>query len=137
MNTRSSYRQRFLYAIALGPSGDYVVAPIYAFNPESWSENGNETYPLLKRHGVIATGTKTECLRGEFQIRKERLLTKKNVPLDRALEILKPLSDNGDGDGAKPRDWSKCHQCFGNGSVYAGRMKIRCSLCGGSGRGAR
>ena len=124
---------RFPHAIAQGPSGDYVVLPIYAFNPENWAVDGNETYPLMKQHGVIATGTKTECLRGLLFIKKEAKLTGKRVPLDRALALLEPVSEKG----AQPRDWSKCHRCYGEGRVYVNRMKIRCPLCGGSGRGMR
>ena len=132
MSGRLATTRRPPYAIAQGPLGDYVVAPIHAFNPESWARGGNETYPLLKRHGVIATGTKTECLRGQLVIRKEAMITHKIVPLDRALELLSAHIES-----AKPRDWSKCHQCFGDGSVYPAGMKVRCSLCGGSGRGMR
>jgi hypothetical protein len=133
MSHRSPYLRRVPYAIAQGPLGDYVVAPIHAFNPESWSADGNETYPLLKQHGVIATGTKMECLRGELVLRKETKLTRKKVPLDRALELLKTHIE----EGVKIRDWSKCHHCYGDKYVFAGRMKIRCPSCGGNGRGMR
>lgn len=124
---------RFPHAIAHGPSGDFVVLPIYAFNPESWSEDGNETYPLMKQHEVIATGTKTECLRGLMLIRKEAARTKKKVSLEQAIRLLEPVSEAA----GQPRDFSKCHRCYGEGSVYVARMKIRCPLCGGNGRGMR
>jgi hypothetical protein len=133
MSTRPTHTKRPPYAIAQGPLGDYVVAPIHAFNPESCSTDGNETYPLLKKHGVIATGTKIECLRGELLIRKEAKLTKKTVQLNRALELLQTHID----EGAKPRDWSKCRHCFGDGHVSTGNMLVRCPSCGGSDRGMR
>lgn len=133
MSPRSPHTKRPPYAIAQGPLGDYVVAPVHAFNPESWNTSGNETYPLLKQHGVIATGTKMECLRGELAIRRETRLTKKHVPLDRALELLREHIE----ESAKPRDWSKCHHCYGEGRVFSGQMKVRCPSCGGTGRGMR
>jgi hypothetical protein len=133
VSQRSPYTKRFPYAIAQGPSGDYVVAPIYAFNPEAWSTDGNETYPLLKQHGVIATGTKTECLRGELVIHKEERRTRKSVPLEKALELLKIHTE----ERMKMRDWSKCHHCYGEGHVFVSRMLVRCPSCGGSGRGMR
>lgn len=130
---RGESHVRFPHALAHGPSGDYVVLPVYAFNPENWSEDGNETYPLMKQHGVIATGTKTECLRGLLLIRKEAKRTSKKVPLNRALELIESVSEKV----GQARDWSKCHRCYGEGSVYVARIKIRCPLCGGTGRGMR
>lgn len=127
-----SMPHRFPHAIAQGPNGDYIALPIYAFNP-IYAGQVDETYPLVKQYGVIATGTKTECKQGLRLIEKERRLTGTWVPLDRALEIIAKIADGH----VQARDWSKCHRCFGEGSVYVNRMKLRCPLCGGNGRGMR
>jgi hypothetical protein len=122
---------RFPWAIAQGPGDDYVAAPIYAFNP-LYARQVDETYPPLKQHVVIATGTKTECSRGVRLIQREERSSRKQVPLDRAMQILEESQNT-----PQARDWSKCHRCFGSGSVYVDRMKLRCPLCGGSGQGMR
>ena len=87
-----SMPHRFPFAIAQGPNGDYITLPIYAFNPV-YAGQVNETYPLVKQYGVIATGTKTECKIGLRLIEKEQRLTGTWVPLNRALEILSSLTD--------------------------------------------
>lgn len=77
------------HVIALGPLGDYVCAPSVAFKPIT-PRQINETYPLLKGHKVIATGTKTECYHSLALIRKEERSTRDHVKLSRAIEILLP-----------------------------------------------
>ena len=95
MSHRSPHTNRPPYTIAQGPLGDYVVAPVHAFNPESWNTSGNETYPLLKQHGVIATGTKMECLRGELAIRREAKLLLDASSFDSAKNFEEWASDFG------------------------------------------
>jgi hypothetical protein len=123
--------KRFPYAIGHSRFNDYVAAPIYAFDPIRPGQI-DETYPFLKNHGVIAIGTKTECMQGVQVIEHEQRTTQRRVGLDRALQLLEELSA-----GPKARDFSKCHRCYGRGTVYVERMKITCPLCGGSGRRMR
>lgn len=122
---------RIPYAIGHGPQGDYVAAPVHAFDPIRPGQI-DETYPFLKQHVVIATGTKTECLTGERVLTRARKALGTNIKLDHALQLLEELSR-----GPEARDFSRCHRCYGDGSVYVKHQKIRCPLCGGSGRGMR
>lgn len=127
--------KRIPYAIAQAPYQNlwdgYVAAPIYAFDPIRPGQR-DETYPLLKNFGVIAIGTKTECMQGVRIIKREQRATQKPVELRRVFQLLEELAD-----GPKARDFSLCHRCYGEGAVYVERMKITCPLCGGSGRGMR
>lgn len=82
---------RSTWAIGHGPAGDFVSAPIRAFEPISPGQI-NETYPLLKKHVVVVVGTKTECSQGVRLIHKEQRRVRNKISLPRALELLAEIN---------------------------------------------
>jgi hypothetical protein len=122
------YATRFPHGLAVGPLGGYDVAPMEAFEEKAPGQI-DMTYPGLKRHEVIAVGTKAECLRGARLIKLEEQRTRKHVPKERALELLGKIAES-----SKEVDPKKCPRCHGAGEGYVKRRHVKCFTCNGTGR---